>query len=87
MLRINIYIPEDLKRRINFTAKAKKRPESEVIREALEEGMKVVQPKTSSAQSLLDFAEKAKAIPTQGSVPADAIKNLDFYTWGGSKRE
>ena len=38
-----------------------------------------------SAKALLDLAQMAKKIPTQGKIPIDAVKNMDFYTWGGKK--
>ena len=87
MLRINIYIPEDLNQQLDFTAKYMRKVKAEVVREALEAGLRKIQPKSNSAQALLDLAKKAKKIPTKGNVPKDFIKNLDYYTWGGKKRE
>ena len=87
MQRISVYIPEDTRKRINIVAKAKLEPEAEVIRKALEEGLSIIHPKTASAQALVDFAKMAEKIPTRGKIPADFIKNLDYYTWGGEKRE
>lgn len=85
MQRISVYIPEDTRKRINIVAKAKTKPESEVIREALEEGLSKIAPKTASAQSLLDFVKMIEKIPTKGKVPKDAVENMDYYTWGGNK--
>ena len=87
MLRINVYIPEDLNRQLAFTAKYERKVKAEVIREALEIGLKKIQPKSKTAQALLDLAKKAEQIPTKGSVPKDFIRNLDYYTWGGKKRD
>lgn len=87
MQRISVHIPDEIRRRINLAAKAKSRAEAEVIREALEEGLEVIHPKSTSAQALVDLAKMAEKIPTKGRVPADFIKNLDYYTWGGEKRE
>ncbi len=87
MLRINIYIPEDLNQQLDFTAKYMRKVKAEVVREALEAGLQKIQPKSSTAQALLDLAKKAKKISTKGDVPKDFIKNLDYYTWGGKKRE
>ena len=87
MLRINIYIPEDLNQQLDFTAKYMQKVKAEVVREALEAGLRKIQPKSNSAQALLDLAKKAEKIPTKGNIPKDFIKNLDFYTWGGKKRE
>lgn len=87
MQRISVHIPDETKQRINLAAKAKGKMESEVIREALEQGLKVIHPKSSSAQALIDLAKMAEEIPTQGKLPKDFSKNLDYYTWGGNKRE
>lgn len=87
MQRISVYIPEDTRKRINIVAKAKTKPEAEIIREALEKGLDVIHPKVTSVQALVDFAKMAEKIPTKGKVPADFVKNLDYYTWGGEKRE
>lgn len=87
MQRISVYIPTETKRRIYLVAKAKNQAESEVIRDALDEGLKTIQPKAGSAQALLDLAEMAEKIPTKGKVPPDASINHDYYLWGGEKRE
>lgn len=87
MLRINIYLPEDLNRKLDFTAKSRRAAKAQVIREALQEGLKVIQPKFNTAKALLEFAKMAQKIPTKGKVPLDAVKNMDYYTWGGEKRE
>ena len=86
MQRISVYIPEETKRRINLAAKAKSKAESEIIRDALDEGLKKIYSPASSAQALLDLAKLAEKIPTKGKVPKDLIENLDYYTWGGKKR-
>lgn len=87
MQRISVYIPEDTRKRINIVAKAKFRPEAEVIREALEKGLKTIHPPTASAQALLNFVKMIEKIPTKGKVPKDAVENMDYYTWGGNKRK
>ncbi len=87
MLRINIYIPEDLNKKLDFTAKSRHKAKAEVIREALGQGLQVIQPKYGNAQALLDLAKMAEKIPTKGKVPKDLSKNLDYYTWGGEKRD
>ena len=87
MLRINIYIPEDLNRKLDFTAKSKRRAKAAIIREAIEKGLRITQPKSTSAQALLDLAKMAEQIPIKGRVPKDFSENLDYYTWGGQKRE
>lgn len=87
MQRISVHIPDDTRKRINIIARAKSKAESEVIREALEEGLEIIHPRSSSAQALLNLAKLAEQIPTKGKVPSDAVENMDYYTWGGTKRE
>lgn len=87
MQRISVYIPEDTRKRINIVAKVKSKLKSDIIRDALEEGLSILHPKTASAQALLDLAKMAEKIPTRGKVPIDAVKNMDYYTWGGLRRE
>lgn len=86
MQRISVHIPDETRKRINIVAKVKSETEAEVIREALDKGLKVIHPKSTSAQALLDLAEMAKKIPTKGKVPKDASINHDYYLWGGDKR-
>lgn len=87
MLRVNIYIPEDLNHRLGFVARSIGRKKAEVVRTALREGLKAIQPQSTSAQNLVNFVKEAEKIPTKGRVPKDIIKNLDYYTWGGKKRD
>lgn len=87
MLRINIYIPEDLNKMLDVAAQANRKPKAEVIRQALKVGMKVIKPTSHSAQALINLAKLAEDVPTKGKVPKDFVKNLDHYTWGGKKRE
>ncbi len=87
MLRINVYIPEELNQQLQFAADYAKTDKAKIIREALQHGLSVIQSKSNTAEALLSLAKKAKKIPTKGKLPKDLIKNLDFYTWGGEKRE
>lgn len=86
MQRISVYIPEDTRKRINIVAKAKSKAESEIIRDALEEGLERIHPKSASAQALLDFAKMAEKIPTLAGSPTDVSLNHDYYAWGGQKK-
>lgn len=87
MQRISVHLPDETRKRISLVAKAKSKAESEVIREALEEGLEIIHPKSASAQVLLDLAKLMEKIPTKGKVPKDASINHDYYLWGGEKRE
>lgn len=87
MQRISVYIPEEIKKTISLAAKAKSKAEAEIIREALSQGLGKIYPKKASAQALLDLAKMAEKIPTKGQIPEDAVKNMDYYLWGGEKRK
>jgi predicted transcriptional regulator len=86
MQRISVHIEDDTKRRISLIAQVKNKAEAEIIRDALDQGLKTIRPK-SNAQALLDLAKMAEKIPTQGKLPKDTVKNMDYYMWGGEKRK
>ena len=87
MQRISVHISDETKRRIDLAAKARNKVEAQLIREALDAGLNVIYPKSTSAQALLDFAKEAEKLPTKGKVPTDVVENMDYYTWGGKKNE
>lgn len=87
MLRVNIYILEEVDNKIAFLAKSMGIKKAEVVRSALDLGLKSLRPKSVSAQGLLDFVKLTEKIPTKNKLPKDFIKNLDYYTWGGSRRD
>lgn len=85
MQRTHVYLPDDLSRQIDNTAKTQKKSKSEVIREALKKGIKVIRgQKSQSAQVLLELAKMAKNF--KGTGPSDLSTNHDYYAWGGKKR-
>ena len=85
MQRTYIHIPEEVNTRIAIVAKMQKKSKAHVIREALEQGIKVIRPRgTSSTQALLKIMKEAKKFAGQG--PKDLSINHDYYTWGGSKK-
>ncbi len=86
MQRISVHISEETKQRINLATKAKQKTEAEVIREALDEGLKKIHPSGKSAQALLDLGELTKQIPAKPGTPTDISENHDFYAWGGEKK-
>lgn len=88
MQRFYVNLTTDLNQKIEQKAWVTKKPKAVIVREALEIGLREIHsPKSTSAQALLNLALLAQQIPTKGSVPADAVKNMDYYTWGGEKRE
>ena len=86
MQRISVYIPDEDKKRISIASKAKGKDESEIIRAALNQGLSVIYPKSSSAQALLDLAKQAERLPSKSSEPKDVSANLDYYAWGEQKK-
>lgn len=81
MLKTYLYIPENLEKKIIFTAKAQNKSKAEVIRQALEKGIITVQQQgTASAQVLLKLAEMGKKYNLQG--PQDSSERIDELLWG-----
>ena len=81
MLKTYLYIPEQLDKKINLTAKTQNKSKAEVIRQALEKGITtVVHQGTASAQVLFKLAEIGEKYKPKG--PKDLSKNLDKYLWG-----
>ncbi len=81
MLKTYLYIPENLEKKIVFTAKTQNKSKAEVIRQALEKGINSVQQQgTASAQALLKIAEIGKKNNLKG--PKDGSERMDEYLWG-----
>ncbi len=87
MQRISVHISDETKQRIDLAAKAKNKVEAELIREAIDAGLKIIYPKSSSATNLLKLAKLAEQLPDQPGSPKDISKNHDYYAWGGKKSE
>jgi len=86
-MRFYIHLPEELGHKIETTARFNRTTKAEVIREALKKGLKTSpRVNSKSAEALLNLAREAEKIPTKGKIPKDVIENMDFYTWGGSKK-
>lgn len=80
MLKTYLYIPDDLNEKINRAAKAQNQSKAEIIRKALENGIKAPkEPKAGGAQTLLKLAEIGKKYKLKG--PRDLSKNMDKYLW------
>jgi len=86
MQRTHIYLPDDLNTEIELNAKFQRKSKAEIIREALEQGIKIIRPRrSSSAKALLEMMEEAKKFT--GTGPKDLSINHDHYTWGGPKKD
>lgn len=82
---MHLYLPDDLLQKIALLSLVRKEGKAEVIRKALEHGLKDLQPTGSpSAQALLDLAKLADMLPKKG--PRDVSVNHDYYAWGGKKK-
>lgn len=86
MQRISVHISDETKQRINLAVRAKGKMESEIIRDALEQGLRVIHPKSSSAQALINLAKLAEQLPSEQGAPKNVSENHDYYAWGGEKR-
>lgn len=83
MQRISVHISDEIKQRIDLAAKAKNKLESELIREALNAGLKVIYP-SNSAKSLIDLAKMAKKLPSDPKEPNDVSEDTAKYAFGDS---
>lgn len=85
MYRMHILLPDELKSQITVAAMAAGEPKAEVVRKALQQGLKSYQPsRFSSVANLLQLADEARGTPGRG--PRDLSVNHDYYAWGGRKR-
>lgn len=87
MQRISVHISDETKHRIDIAAKAKNKVEAELIREAIDAGLNIISPKSNSARELLNLAKLAEALPSKANAPIDVSENLDYYAWGGVKKD
>lgn len=86
MQRITVHITDETKQRIDLAVKAKQKVAADLIREALDEGLKKIYPPSSSGQALLNLAKLAEQTPTKPGSPVDVSENHDYYAWGGEKK-
>lgn len=85
MYRMHIHLPDELKSQIAVAAMEAGEPKAEVVRKALQHGLKAYQSsRSSSAANLLKLADQASTTPGRG--PRDLSINHDYYAWGGRKR-
>ena len=81
MLKTYLYIPDHLETKIVHTAKIQRKSKAEIIRQALEKGITVVQHQgTASARALLKLAEVGQQYTLKG--PKDSSERMDELLWG-----
>lgn len=81
MQRISVHISEATKQRIDLVAKAKNKVESELIREAIDAGLKVIYPKFNSAKALVELAKMAKGISFEPKEPTNVSEDTAKYAF------
>lgn len=82
MQRVTVHITDDARQRIGLVAKAKKKVEAEIIREAIDTGLDVIHPRTSSAKALIELAKMAKDLPSKAKEPTDISTDTAKYAFG-----
>lgn len=78
MLKTYLYIPEELDHQVKRAAKDQKKSKAEILRLAIESGLKAVQQK-GSANSLLVLAEIGRKYNLTG--PKDSSQRIDELLW------
>lgn len=80
MLKTYLYIPDDLDKKIKSTAKRQNKSKAEVIRVALEKGIKNIEQQNNvSAQALFKLAEIGKLNKLSG--PKDSSERMNDLLW------
>jgi len=82
MIRKQVYLTEDLNRRLRLLSQQQQKPEAEVIRETLEKGLKD-EPSMSTGEALLGLAELGKRLNLTG--PTDLSERHDDYLYGDNE--
>lgn len=81
MLRTYLYVPDWLNKRISQAAEARRTSKAEVMREALEKGIDLLERQgAASAEVLLKLADIGKVSHMSG--PRDSSKRIDELLWG-----
>jgi hypothetical protein len=81
MIRKQIYLPEELERRLAVASKQQQKSEAELVREALAD--KLATAPVSAGTALLKLAELGKRLDI--SLPPDASIKHDDYLYGDRK--
>lgn len=80
MLKTYLYIPDHLDEKVKQAARLQKKSKAEVMRQALEKGIRAVQQQgTASAEVLLKIAELGRKYNVKG--PKDSSTKMDKYLW------
>lgn len=82
MIRKQIYLPEELDRRLAVASKQQQKSEAELVREALVDKLGA-RPPVSAGAALLKLAELGRRLDI--SLPPDASAKHDDYLYGDRK--
>lgn len=82
MQRITVHISDETKQRIDLISRAKEQVEAELIREAIDTGLNVIYPKSSSAKALINLANMAEGLPSESDEPTDISEDTAKYAFG-----
>ncbi len=81
MLKTYLYIPEQLNNKINYTARVQNKSKAEVMRQALENGLKKLKGQgNAGVEVLFKLVELGKKYKLKG--PKDSSIKMDEYLWG-----
>lgn len=80
MIRTQMYLPKELYQSVSLVAKREKKTKAEVIRKALEEGLKKTSRTKNAGDVLLEIARVAEKLNAKG--PKDLSQNIDKYLYG-----
>lgn len=80
MIRTQIYLTDEQKRAIETAALQAKKPEAQVIRELLDQGLEAAGPRQSAGTALLRLVELGKSYGATG--PTDLSTHHDDYLYG-----
>ena len=81
MLKTYLYIPEQLEKKIKFTAESQNKSKAEVIRQAIEKGLSEEEKRASAGvEALFKIAELGKKYKLKG--PKDSSERIDELLWG-----
>jgi len=80
MIRVQLYLPQDLYQTIKLQAKQEGKPAAQVIRDSIEVGLgKQKQPQQTLGEALQELVELGKKLKMKG--PTDLSTNIDKYLY------
>ncbi len=79
MIRTQVYLPQQLSQTLDLVAKREKKPKAQIIREALDDGIRKRVNTGNAGQALLELAELGKKLHVMS--PKDLSANIDKYLY------